>query len=121
MSQPPLATLRDPGVPGRAGYTRVSAQALAGTARAVAAEIFGVAPSLVRAFLRDDAGYLALFIQLPVPLTDAGGMARGTVLERVCEKRAGIGEQFTALTGSLVSRVDVRVTGIIGPAAEARR
>ena len=79
------------------------------------------APRPWRAFLRDDAGYLALFIQLPVPLTDAYGMVRGTVLDRVLEKRAGIGDQFTALTGSLVSRVDVRVTGTVAPAAAVRR
>lgn len=102
----------------RAGHTRVSAQALTGTARAVAANVFGVDPALVRAFLRDDAGYLALTIHLPLPLEGAAG---STVLDRVRNRRGEIGEQFSELTGSLVSRVDVRVTGIVDSVAGRRR
>lgn len=117
MSEEVLDSRRDSGIPPRAGYTRVSAQALTGTARAVAAGIFGVDPRLVRAFLRDDSGYLALTIHLPLPLTDPSA----TVLDRVRAWRGSIGEQFSALTGSLVSRVDVRVTGIVDPAVERRR
>ncbi|MET0977900.1 MAG: hypothetical protein ABWX63_03700 [Paeniglutamicibacter terrestris] len=105
----------------RAGYTRVSAQALTGTARAVAAEIFGVDPVLVRAFLRDDAGYLALTIHTPLPIGETSGEAGLPVLDRVRAWRGTIGEQFSNLTGSLVSQVDVRVTGIIAPDTDRRR
>lgn len=115
---PPPAPVAGP-VP-RGGHTRVSAQALSGTARAVAANVFGVDPRLVRAFLRDDAGYLALTVHLPLPLAAAVGTPASTVLDRVRNRRAEIGEQFSDLTGSLVSRVDVRVTGIAHPAAERR-
>ncbi|WP_411731920.1 hypothetical protein [Paeniglutamicibacter sp.] len=121
MSEEVLDSRRDSGIPPRAGYTRVSAQALTGTARAVAAGIFGVDPGLVRAFLRDDSGYLALTIHLPLPLTDLAGGPEATVLDRVRAWRGSIGEQFSALTGSLVSRVDVRVTGIVDPAVGRRR
>lgn len=121
MSSTPVDVDPKPSAPPCAGYTRVSAQALTGTARAAAAQAFAVDPSLVRAFLRDDSGYLALDIHLPVSLSAADGAFRGTVLDQVRQKRAQIGEHFTALTGSLVSRVDVRVTGIVDPATGRRR
>lgn len=105
----------------RAGHTRVSAQALTSTARAVAASVFGVRPGLVRAFLRDDAGYLALTVHLPLPLAGPTVSPGSTVLDRVRSRRGEIGKQFSELTGSLVSRVDVRVTGIVDAAAERRR
>lgn len=121
MSQMLAPTVREPGDPPRAGYTRVSAQALTNTARAVAAEAFGVAPRLVRAFLRDDAGYLALSIQVPLPLADSLSGSQQTVLELVADRRAKIGARFSMLTGSLVSRVDVRITGVVDPAAGRKR
>ena len=57
----------------RPGYTRVSAQALSSTARAVAGDLFGVDPYLVRVFLRDDAGFLALGINFPLPVVAVAG------------------------------------------------
>lgn len=95
--------------PGFSGYTRVSAQALNSTARAVAGELFTVDPYLVRVFLRDDAGYLVLGINLPLPVAGAAG----SVLDRIRTQRPLLGERFTALTGALVSRVDIRVTGVV--------
>lgn len=123
MSQTLASTVRDPAEPPRAGYTRVNTQALANTARAVAAEAFGVAPGLVRAFLRDDSGYLALSIQVPAPLPLANPLSasRQTVLELVGDRRAWIGARFSVLTGSLVSRVDVRITGVVDPAVGRKR
>lgn len=121
MSQSALSSVQDAGSVPRAGHTRVNAQALTATARAVAANVFGVEVGLVRAFLRDDAGYLALTVHLPLPLSGTAGTAGSTVLDRVRDRRAEIGEQFSGLTGSLVSRVDVRVTGIVGSAAERSR
>lgn len=121
MSQMLLPAAREPGDPPRAGYTRVSAHALTNTARAVAAEAFGVSPSIVRAFLRDDSGYLALSIQLPLPLTGSVSGTPQTVLDLVGDRRAKIGTHFSELTGSLVSRVDMRITGVVDRAAGMRR
>lgn len=118
MSQGIPAPAREAASVPRAGHTRVSAQALTGTARAVAAHVLGVDPGLVRAFLRDDAGYLALTVHLPLPLA---GPAGSTILGSVRERRGEIGARFSELTGSLVSRVDVRVTGIVDSVAERRR
>ncbi|MFL4474351.1 hypothetical protein ACIPVK_10160 [Paeniglutamicibacter sp. MACA_103] len=121
MSQSVPTPLREAASAPRAGHTRVSAQALTATARAVAANVFGVDPGLVRAFLRDDAGYLALTVHLPLPLAGPAASAGPTVLDRVRSQRGEIGKQFSELTGSLVSRVDVRVTGIVDSAADRRR
>lgn len=97
----------------RPGYTRVSAQALSSTARAVAGDLFGVDPYQVRVFLRDDAGFLALGINLPLPITGAAGLPSGSLLDRARVQRILLGEEFTKLTGAMVSRVDVRITGVV--------
>ncbi|MFJ6418890.1 hypothetical protein [Paeniglutamicibacter sp. NPDC091659] len=94
------------------GYTRVSAQALNSTARAVAGGLFGVDPYMVRVFLRDDAGFLALGINLPLPIAGGVGLPAGSLLDRVRAQRTLLGEKFTELTGAMVSRVDVRITGV---------
>jgi hypothetical protein len=121
MSQSATSQVQDAGTAPRAGHTRVSAQALTVIARAVAANVFGVDAGLVRAFLRDDAGYLALTVHLPLPMEGTAESSESTVLDRVRSRRGMIGEQFSELTGSLVSRVDVRITGIVESAAERRR
>lgn len=91
------------------GYTRISAQSLNSTARGIAGDLFAVDPYLVRVFLRDDAGFLVLGINLPLPITGAPG----SMLDRIRAQRPLLGERFTALTGALVSRVDIRVTGVV--------
>lgn len=95
------------------GHTRVSAAALNSTARAVAGDLFGVDPYVVRVFMRDDAGYLALAINLPLPLTGAALRRGDSLLDAVRAQRMVLGERFTALTGAMVSRVDVRITGVV--------
>ena len=100
------------------GHTRVSAQALNSTARAVAGDLFGVDPYVVRVFMRDDAGYLALAINLPLPLAGSVPRGGGSLLDAVRSQRMVLGERFTALTGAVVSRVDVRITGVV--AGDAR-
>ena len=97
----------------RPGYTRVSAQALNSTARAVAGNLFGVDPYVVRVFLRDDAGFLVLGINLPLPIAGAAGLRAGSLMDRAREHRTALGEKFTELTGALVSRVDIRITGVV--------
>ncbi|PQZ89053.1 hypothetical protein CQ018_16025 [Arthrobacter sp. MYb227] len=91
------------------GYTRIGAHALSNAARGIAGNLFDVDPYLVRVFLRDDAGYLALSINLPLSLS------RRTVslLQDARTQRPILGQQFTALTGALVSKVDIRITGVV--------
>lgn len=97
------------------GHTRVNAQALNSTAQAIAGELFGVDPYAVRVFLRDDAGFLALGINLPLPVAVRADTQNGSFLDRARSQRTLLGQRFTALTGALVSRVDVRVTGVVNP------
>lgn len=98
-----------------AGYTRIGAHALSNAARGIAGNLFDVEPYLVRVFLRDDAGYLALSIHLPLSLSSS----RTSMLHNVRTQRPILGQQFTDLTGALVSKVDIRVTGVIATAGWA--
>lgn len=107
--------------PGLAGHNRISTQALTSTAKAAAAELFGVPPAAVRVTWSDDQGMLALALSLPVSLpalnriaADPGLVARsgGSVWERAHSAKPLLKDKVTALTGSLVSRVDIRVTGV---------
>ncbi|MBP2388792.1 hypothetical protein [Paeniglutamicibacter kerguelensis] len=91
----------------------MSAQALNSTARVVAGDLFGVDPYLVRVFMRDDAGFLALGINLPLPIVAVAGRTTGSLMDRARAQRTLLGEKFTELTGAVVSRVDVRITGVV--------
>ncbi|NKX55015.1 hypothetical protein [Arthrobacter mobilis] len=108
--------------PGRtlAGHTRVSTQALTTTAQGVAAEVIGISPELVRATWRDDNGSLALSLSLPVGipsldrvLADPRLVAgfNGSVRDRVQAAKSEILERIARISGSALSRVDIRVTG----------
>lgn len=103
-----------------AGHNRISTQALTSTARAVAAEVLHVPAREIRASWSDDAGMLALRLALPIgvpPLhrvvADPGAVAAfgGSVDERVHRAKGTILQRFTELSGSRLSRVDIRVTG----------
>ena len=113
MNVPVEEAMPSQGAQPRPGYTRVSAQALNSTARAVAGDLFGVDPYAVRVFMRDDAGFLALGINLPLPIAGGAGRPTGSLLDRVRAQRTVLGEKFTELTGAMVSRVDVRITGVV--------
>jgi hypothetical protein len=104
-----------PAGPHRGGHTRISTQALSSAARAVAADVFSVPPGQVRVGLNDEFGSLALGLSLPLPIGPHGIDAAGrpTVWERARQARAAIRDRFVELTGTHVSRVDVRVTGIL--------
>ncbi|KPN18100.1 hypothetical protein [Arthrobacter sp. Edens01] len=104
-----------------AGHNRISTQALTSTAQAVSAEHFGIPASAVRVTWSDDQGLLALSLALPVtmpPLSavvkDPGLVERtgGSVWDRVHASKPALLERITYLTGSILSLVDIRVTGI---------
>jgi len=104
-----------------AGHTRVSTQALTSTAQGVAGEVLGVPPELVRAAWRDDHGSLALSLSLPVSIPALDRVAAdprlvagfdGTVRDRVQAAKGRILDRIARLSGSALSRVDIRVTGV---------
>jgi len=98
----------------RAGHTRIATEALSSIARGVAGEVLGIPPSDVRVVLNDEFGSLALLLSVPLPLRPlAAPQPLAPVWERARNARATVRERFTALTGTHVGRVDVRVTGIL--------
>lgn len=106
--------------PDLAGHTRISTQALSSTAAAAAAEFFHVPAQQIRVSWSDDRGLLALALSLPVPIPPLQSVARdpgrahagGTVLERARAAKPVLLRRVTELTGSIVSRVDIRITGV---------
>ncbi|MCC9067487.1 hypothetical protein ACFOW9_04265 [Arthrobacter cryoconiti] len=104
-----------------AGHTRISTQALTAVAKAASAEIFSVAPSAVRVSWADDAGSLALSVSSPMsspPLSTVRGnpervqRSGGSVVTRATEAKARIQTRVQELTGSRLSRVDIRISGL---------
>lgn len=112
-----------PRPPGRAlaGLNRVSTQALTSLAQAAAAAELGVRPADVRADWTDDAGLLALRVVAPIAIPDlayAAGEAAslsawgGSVWERCAAAKGRILDSVTQLSGTTLSRVDVRISGM---------
>lgn len=104
-----------------AGHTRISTQALTAVAKAASAEIFLVAPAAVRVSWADDAGSLALSVSSPMstpPLSAVRGnpervqRSGGSVVTRATEAKARIQTRVQELTGSRLSRVDIRISGL---------
>ncbi|YCH99348.1 hypothetical protein M1D74_00955 [Arthrobacter sp. D2-10] len=102
------------------GHNRISTQALTSTACAVAAEVLHVPVRDVRASWFDDAGLLALNLALPIAVPSLHRVASdpstvavfgGSVEDRVHRAKGEILTRVTELTGSRLSRVDIRVTG----------
>ena len=103
-----------------AGHTRISTQALTSVAQAAAAEALGVTPQEVRAEWSDDDGLLALSLVTPITvpsltavLRDAGRVTAfgGSVWDRAVAAKAEILHRVTELSGALLSRVDIRISG----------
>ena len=107
--------------PGLAGHNRISTQALTSTARAVAADVFDVPAQQIRASWSDDQGLLALRLALPIGVPSltrtlkdpsvVGGMG-GSIWDRTHAAKALVLQQVSRLSGSRLSRVDIRITGI---------
>jgi hypothetical protein len=103
------------------GRTRVTAKALNRLVAAVAAEALGVPARVVSVDLTDSAGKLAVTVRSPlrvVSLTrvqdDRSLVARtgGTLLERAAAAQQQIRSRAAELSGSAISNVTVRLTGI---------
>jgi CO/xanthine dehydrogenase Mo-binding subunit len=105
-----------------AGHNRISTQALTSVAKVAAADVLAVAPAQVRVTWHDDAGALALSISSAMgapSLTDIRrnpGLAAhsgGSILARATAAKARILGQVELLSGSQLSRVDIRISGLI--------
>lgn len=102
------------------GHNRVSTQALTSLARAAAAAELGVAPVDVRADWADDAGLLALSLVSPIavpPLASVTGpedlvLWGGSVWERAARAKGRVLDSVASLSGALLSRVDLRISGV---------
>ncbi|TFB86325.1 hypothetical protein E3O44_12010 [Cryobacterium algoricola] len=108
-------------LPGR-GRTTVSTRALSRLVSAVAADALEVSMVTVGTTITDDRGSLALTVSAPIPILSLTGVARdplivprygGTILERAEQARQHIHHRAGELTGSVVSRVCVRLTGVV--------
>lgn len=106
---------------GLAGHNRISTQALTSLAREAAAEALGVHAHDVRAEWSDDGGLLALSIVAPVSIPPLAEILRepgrveasgGSVRDRAVAAKTDILRRVTELSGSMLSRVDIRISGV---------
>lgn len=106
---------------GSAGRTRITAKALNRLVAAVAADALGVAAGAVSVDLADTAGQLAVTVRSPLRVValsrvqdDRGIVARtgGTLLERAAAAQQQIRSRAATLSGSKISTVTVRLTGV---------
>ncbi|WP_427016183.1 hypothetical protein ACQCSX_15595 [Pseudarthrobacter sp. P1] len=104
-----------------AGHNRISTAALTSVAQAATAQALGVSAAAVRASWADDAGLLALSLATPIGMPPLGDVVRdpgtvqrsgGSVLDRALSAKAVILALVQDLTGSRLSRVDIRITGV---------
>ncbi|NUT72677.1 hypothetical protein [Pseudarthrobacter sp. C4D7] len=102
------------------GHNRISTQALTSLAKAAAAEALGIDAQDVRADWTDDDGLLALSLVAPISIpplqavvldparVDAAG---GSIWDRTVRAKERILARVSELSGSQLSRVDIRVSG----------
>ncbi|WP_394160405.1 hypothetical protein [Galactobacter valiniphilus] len=99
-----------------AGHIRVSSRALRSVVSHLAARAFGVPAERIGVNLSDEAGELALRLNLHLPvaglLEPTSGPSLGSLRERALNERAPLRRAVAQLTGATLSRVDVRVTGV---------
>lgn len=103
-----------------AGHNRISTQALTTLAQLAAAEAMGVAASDIRADWSDDDGLLALSIVGPISIPSLSEVLRdprrvagfgGSIWDRAVTAKGFVLERVTRLSGSQLSRVDIRISG----------
>ena len=102
------------------GHNRISTQALTSLAKAAAAEALGVDVQDVRADWADDDGLLALSLVAPISMpplrtvvldparVDGTG---GSIWDRTVRAKESILARVSELSGSRLSRVDIRISG----------
>ena len=111
-----------PAVRGQAfsGHNRISTQALTSLAKAAAAQALGVDPQEVRADWADDDGLLALSLVTPISIPPLRSVeldpsrvtaAGGSIWERTVAAKGRILATVSELSGSRLSRVDIRISG----------
>lgn len=105
-----------------AGHNRISTQALTSVAKVAAAEVLAVSPGQVRVSWSDEAGALALSISSAIGAPslmqirqNPGQVAQsgGSILARATAAKALILAQVEHLTGSQLSGVDIRISGVL--------
>lgn len=97
-------------VPGRISVTP---RALERVARGVAADHLGVGSSRVSVRLADSNGSLAVSVTSPLRAAPLGSAADAPgLVTRSEQARAGIARDITALSGSQVGSVALRITGV---------
>lgn len=105
-----------------AGHNRISTQALTSIAKVAAGQVLLVPPSSVRIEWADDGGDLALSVSSAMGAPALQDVWRnpsrvassgGSVLARATAAKARILAEVEALTGSRLSRVDVRISGLL--------
>ncbi|MDP9986046.1 hypothetical protein LFT44_02320 [Arthrobacter sp. FW306-05-C] len=111
-----------PVMPGQVlgGHNRISTQALTSLARVAAAQALGVDAQDVRADWTDDDGLLALSLVAPISIPPLQSVvleparvqaAGGSVWDRTVRAKATILATVSELSGSRLSRVDIRISG----------
>jgi hypothetical protein len=102
------------------GHNRISTQALTSLAKAAAAQYLGVDAQDVRADWADDDGLLALSLITPISIPPLNTVVvdpsrvegiGGSIWDRTVRAKAAILLTVTELSGSQLSRVDIRITG----------
>lgn len=102
------------------GHNRISTQALTSLAKAAAAQALGVEAQDVRADWTDDDGLLALSLVAPISIPPLESVvldparvqaSGGSIWNRTVKAKAAILQTVSELSGSRLSRVDIRISG----------
>lgn len=102
------------------GHNRISTQALTSLAKAAAAQALGVEAQDVRADWTDDDGLLALSLVAPISIPPLESVvldparvqaSGGSIWNRTVTAKAAILQTVSELSGSRLSRVDIRISG----------
>lgn len=104
------------------GRTRITSRALSRVVAAVAAEELGVAAKQVNAALADHNGALALTVTSPIRVVSLDRVqsdpslvqsSGGSIVDRSARAQEVIRDRVAALTGSMIGRVAVHISGVI--------
>ena len=103
------------------GRTRITIKALNRVASAVTAEALGVDADHVDVDFADREGTLALTVNTPIRVVSLARVEAeksvvqrtgGSIVDRITQAQETIRDQVSALTGSRIGHVTVRITGV---------